>query len=471
MRTLLVRQTLQNGAARTWKLRPGEKAHTFGASRMAQLTSLDPASRGIQGVFEHRDGQWFWLSMDSSKMETPAETKLQSSTKIRLASSELSFQVAEKDSSILNRLEKETGKEVGNGTTPFELEIVRFGDRVLSTHVLKAGAKPSDKATAAKQLSGDKVTVLRRPIHLHSQKELMRPKSQLWADKDSRQGALIIGVAGLLCALLGIFGPKRATDLAIAAAPPPATKVMVMTIPKKISKGSAVQKKIEEIAKQPAMNAGSNDSAPAGKVAGLLKSVTGGRISQLLGKVSAQAARSREVVISNGVKAGEGPSGRALAALGKVEKGGQDWSSAAGGTGVTVSTAGRGGGKNASGMAGLKAGKTGQGGVGLIEDESEISGGLDREVIAQVIRTQLGQILYCYERQLSASPDLFGKVAVKFTINGTGKVESQAIGDTTLKNATVEGCILNKVASWKFPTPNGGTKVMVTYPFLFKSTN
>ena len=136
-----------------------------------------------------------------------------------------------------------------------------------------------------------------------------------------------------------------------------------------------------------------------------------------------------------------------------------------------VSTAGRGGGKNTSGIGGLGAGNTGNGGVGLIEEESEIVGGLDREVIAQYIKSQLGQILYCYERQLSAHPDLFGKVAVKFTIAGTGSVETQAIGDTTLKNATVEGCILNKVAKWKFPAPAGGTKVLVTYPFLFKSTN
>ena len=138
---------------------------------------------------------------------------------------------------------------------------------------------------------------------------------------------------------------------------------------------------------------------------------------------------------------------------------------------MRISTAGRGGGGSASGMGGLAAGGTGSGGVGLIEEEGEITGGLDREVIAQYIKSQLGQILYCYERQLSANPDLFGKVAIKFTIGPSGGVEKQLIGDTTLKNATVEGCILNRVAAWKFPAPQGGTRVLVTYPFLFKSTN
>jgi len=207
------------------------------------------------------------------------------------------------------------------------------------------------------------------------------------------------------------------------------------------------------------------------KVANMMKSVTGGRISQLLGKVSAQAAKSGNIVIAQGVKAGSGASGRALAGLGKIERSGRDWGTEGNGNGVRISTAGRGGGGSASGMGGLAAGGTGSGGVGLIEEEGEITGGLDREIIAQYIKSQLGQILYCYERQLSANPDLFGKVAIKFTISPSGAVEKQNIGDTTLKNATVEGCILNRVAAWKFPAPQGGTRVLVTYPFLFKSTN
>jgi hypothetical protein len=59
----------------------------------------------------------------------------------------------------------------------------------------------------------------------------------------------------------------------------------------------------------------------------------------------------------------------------------------------------------------------------------------------------------------------------RFGIGADGLIETQRISDTTLRNATVEGCILQKVAKWKFPTPQGGTKVLVTYPFLFKSTN
>ena len=128
-----------------------------------------------------------------------------------------------------------------------------------------------------------------------------------------------------------------------------------------------------------------------------------------------------------------------MAAVGKVESSGRNWNGESVGKSNGVGTVGSGGGNGVKGLGGsLGQGKTGSGGVGLIEEESEIVGGLDREVIAQYIRTQLGQILYCYERQLSASPDLFGKIAVRFTIAGTGQVETQSINDTTLKSSSVE---------------------------------
>ncbi|MDZ4677549.1 MAG: AgmX/PglI C-terminal domain-containing protein [Oligoflexia bacterium] len=135
-----------------------------------------------------------------------------------------------------------------------------------------------------------------------------------------------------------------------------------------------------------------------------------------------------------------------------------------------IGTGGKGGGTGGyKAGTGLGTGSVGNGEVGIDDEESIVEGGLDREVIAAVIREHLGQIRYCYERQLSASPDLYGKVKIKFSIDAGGLVDTQSIGQTTLKNAMVEECILRRIATWKFPKPKGGTKVLVSYPFLFKS--
>lgn len=471
MKTLIVRQNLENGASRTWRVRPSKGVVTLGKSRVADLISADAHCFGIEGAFEHRAGEWYWLHMNSGNIDQNCEIKIASGSIVTLKGSKLEFNFQEKDQDLYEKLSRETAKDATSGTKAYELEIVKFGERVLSTKVLKSGAKESLQAATARNLGGDKVTVTRRPVHIENTSEITRLRPDKAMDRESIRGTMIMGICALLCITAAVFGPHTKIE-AIANLPPIPQRVTVAMVPMKLKKGTLVEKKMQQLDKQPPVAAqGNPDQKPGGRVAGMLRAVNSGRLSTLLGKVSAQAARSREVVVANGVKAGEGPSGRALAALGKVDKGGGDWSSAAVGSGVTVSTAGRGGGKGTGGFGGLSAGGTGSAGVGLVEDESEITGGLDREIIAQTIKTYLGQILYCYERQLSANPDLFGKVAVRFTIGPTGGVETQAIGDTTLKNATVEGCILKKVAAWKFPTPQGGTKVMVTYPFLFKSTN
>jgi hypothetical protein len=137
-----------------------------------------------------------------------------------------------------------------------------------------------------------------------------------------------------------------------------------------------------------------------------------------------------------------------------------------------IGTTGKGGGTGGyKAGAGLGTGNAGNGEVGLEDTESVVEGGLDREVIAGIIREHLGQVRYCYERQLAANPDLYGKLKIRFTINSDGVVDSQLVSQTTMKSAMVEDCILRRIATWKFPKPKGGTKVIVSYPFLFKSVN
>jgi hypothetical protein len=219
-------------------------------------------------------------------------------------------------------------------------------------------------------------------------------------------------------------------------------------------------------------NPGGDKAAPGAKVVLNLKNAG---LGALIGKVAARAAKNAHLVESAGMAAENRDSGRALglgngASLDKLGGGG-------GGTGNEtlkiggLGTAGKGGGASGyKGSGALSLGNIGNAEVGVLDEETEIDGGLDRETIARVIRSQLGQIRYCYERQLSANPDLYGKIMVRFTIGAAGSVVAQTIGATSLNNAMVEGCILRRIAGWQFPTPKGGTNVLVTYPFLFKST-
>ena len=196
-----------------------------------------------------------------------------------------------------------------------------------------------------------------------------------------------------------------------------------------------------------------------------------GNLSQLVGRIANRTSKSAVKVAAAGSKNLD--AGVAVASIG----------SSFGATGKLdsalkkhnfkgVSTKGRGAGKDGfAGLGGIGTGGAGVGGIGILEEETVIIGGLDKDVIARYIKSKLGQILYCYERQLSANPDIYGKVHVKFEIGARGNVNTQKVEQTTLNNSNVENCILKRVAKWNFPKPKGGTRVVVTYPFLFKSTN
>ncbi len=479
MAVLTLKQITQSGHTKTWKLDSKKATQTFGVSRKSNLVSVDKSFSHFEGVFEYRKDGWHYISFDS-KAITP-DFKIENNSEILIKKSQLKFSVLYKEEFVRSSLENFNLKTTG--TENRKILLVSKNGRLLKTEV----KLPTDKLFYA--INGVKNELpfpgsvewqehviegfhfKSKLIQVEDLKNISRITSDQIADKESKKMLYITLSIMALFLFLGVLAPKKET--VVAEIPIQTAQNVVVRMDKK-----KIQKQKQTVSKALAQSAPlqPTKTATAGgsRVNAMLKGALGARISQLIGKVSATDARTANILVTtSGQKAGEGASGRALAAVGNVNASGRNWNGEATGSGGGgVSTGGVGGGKGAAGLGnGLAAGKTGSGGVGLIEEESEVTGGLDREIIAQYIKTQLGQILYCYERQLSANPELYGKVAVKFTIAGTGHVESQLIGDTTLKSQPVEGCILNKVSKWKFPEPKGGTKVVVTYPFLFKSTN
>ena len=154
-----------------------------------------------------------------------------------------------------------------------------------------------------------------------------------------------------------------------------------------------------------------------------------------------------------------------------------------GGLGTRGSGSGAGG--NALGIGGLgtKGSGHGRGGYGELDlggrgkDETifvpgrtMVVGGLSRDVINRVIQKHYNEIKYCYEKELSRHPDLYGKVTVLFLIEGTGRVGDALVQQTTMASEPVESCMVSHVRRWLFPAPQGGGTVQVTYPYVFKSS-
>lgn len=129
-------------------------------------------------------------------------------------------------------------------------------------------------------------------------------------------------------------------------------------------------------------------------------------------------------------------------------------------------TKGKGGGKEGYGQLSL-VGSTGAAPIPLGQ-EAVVASGLDRDAIAAVIQKNLGQVRFCYEQGLQSDPALNGRVSIGFTIGGNGLVKAAGIDNTTLNSKTVEDCLMMRLRSWKFPLPEGGVDVKVSYPFVLR---
>lgn len=183
--------------------------------------------------------------------------------------------------------------------------------------------------------------------------------------------------------------------------------------------------------------------------------VSGGELQTLLGGISGAQAGESYGVGGLGLR-GSGPGG--------------------GGTGVAtmgigaVGTRGRGSGDASYG--------SGEGGLGGKSDRDVrvnignplVYGSLDKEIIRRVVRENQAQIRYCYERELTRTPGLNGKIVVKWVITGTGSVRQAQVIETGMNNRAVESCLTTRINGWRFPKPKGGGIVVVTYPFIFKKS-
>lgn len=97
---------------------------------------------------------------------------------------------------------------------------------------------------------------------------------------------------------------------------------------------------------------------------------------------------------------------------------------------------------------------------------AQVKGALDKDIIRRVVRAHINEVRHCYNQGLVRDPNLNGRVAVQFTIGPTGSVPVAVVQQSSIKDKNVANCVASAVKRWKFPKPQGGGNVVVTYPFV-----
>lgn len=105
----------------------------------------------------------------------------------------------------------------------------------------------------------------------------------------------------------------------------------------------------------------------------------------------------------------------------------------------------------------------------VMELPPRLSGELDEKTVQQYIRRFLSGIKWCYQDRLQSNRKLGGKVTLAFTILPNGSVLDPRTVNSSLGDASLEQCITNKMARWRFPSPKDGGVVEVAYPLILKT--
>jgi TonB family protein len=97
------------------------------------------------------------------------------------------------------------------------------------------------------------------------------------------------------------------------------------------------------------------------------------------------------------------------------------------------------------------------------ERPGQVVGILSKAAIIKVINERIGTVQMCVETYLKTEDP--GRVTVRFTVETDGTVERAEIVESTFDNERFDRCIVFAAKSWRFPSPDCGGVVSITFPF------
>ncbi len=101
---------------------------------------------------------------------------------------------------------------------------------------------------------------------------------------------------------------------------------------------------------------------------------------------------------------------------------------------------------------------------------TKIDGTLKASAVARVLRRGMRALKSCYQRALKRNPKLSGKITVILTIGSTGKVSRVEIDKDSVGDSAVTSCIKSFSKRWRFPPPDDGDSVEVSFSVGFQSS-
>jgi outer membrane biosynthesis protein TonB len=118
----------------------------------------------------------------------------------------------------------------------------------------------------------------------------------------------------------------------------------------------------------------------------------------------------------------------------------------------------------------MAVGSPGGGGAGGAVGGGASGGGEIRSnaSLLAVLQRYAPGIRYCYDNALKRDGDLAGKLVLRLSVEGDGRVSDASVVDDTLHSSEVLDCVLAQVNAWRFGAVEGG-RVSFNAPFVFSA--
>lgn len=87
------------------------------------------------------------------------------------------------------------------------------------------------------------------------------------------------------------------------------------------------------------------------------------------------------------------------------------------------------------------------------------------KMVKTAMKRNMGQIKYCYESALRATPNLSGRWTFNFTINTDGTTANISVKGDTMRDTAFEACLAGRVRNWAFQPINKPQPVTFSLPF------
>ncbi len=101
-----------------------------------------------------------------------------------------------------------------------------------------------------------------------------------------------------------------------------------------------------------------------------------------------------------------------------------------------------------------------------IPSSTEVLGSMDPDLIRKILRDNIPQFRYCYQRELENRTSLKGVVNMNFVIGASGNVSRAGVSGGSMPSG-VKRCLVGVLKGIQFPRPLGGGKVEVKQPMNF----